>query len=641
MAETTSINSNVINNTSNPLNYIDNIISLKIIKTIDTLTRKFTRKNIILLVLLFGADGIKKYFSEFLSNILKKQLDFNYKKYLCKLLFFKTKKITNTLPLKNTLDMEFETHDSFWVNLYDNYKKEFDKFIINSKIIQKKNNYIIEKTFNSITVLYKDISITFLGNNMLSFDKNKELLSTRTSITCDSIITKDFEEYFPFQDFLHDYYTDNSVYEDGNMQGLKEITLAVQTKFTTNQPCENLISCILQAGRKIDDTKFTRIPITDKFTLFGIEFYKGIRSGAKYPNHLIMKKYPTKLKQEDQVREWVDSMSSFKKNIVKLSSDNTKVNLLETFTEFINHISKEEDCEIITNNIKIHDINVNRIIKVTQALQQEKITEVKDYKGNVTKTVIPMVPEKTEIEAKINVVLSNEMYKDFSTLYLKEKDKFKLTSILKNFKTRKNIYNTLGIPYKFGALLYGVPGCGKSSAITAIASYLSRDIYYLDLNNIKTNEELKMVFNHVNKELNKNAIIVMEDIDAMTDIVHIRTESTKNSELTLECFLNLLQGTLTSSGSIFLATTNHLEKLDPAFYRDGRFDIKIKLEECDHYQFNLIYNKFFNRNIPQDLLKEIPEYVYTPATVIQNLMPYILDNQVDDREILGSFIAHF
>ncbi len=154
---------------------------------------------------------------------------------------------------------------------------------------------------------------------------------------------------------------------------------------------------------------------------------------------------------------------------------------------------------------------------------------------------------------------------------------------------------------------------------------------------MKTNEELKMVFNHVNKELNQNAIIVMEDIDAMTDIVHIRTESTKNSELTLECFLNLLQGTLTSSGSIFLATTNHLEKLDPAFYRDGRFDIKIKLEECDHHQFNLIYNKFFSRNISQNLLDNIPEMKFTPATVIQNLMPYILNENISDAEILKSF----
>jgi ATP-dependent 26S proteasome regulatory subunit len=178
----------------------------------------------------------------------------------------------------------------------------------------------------------------------------------------------------------------------------------------------------------------------------------------------------------------------------------------------------------------------------------------------------------------------------------------------------------------------------NSATILAVASYLQRDICYFDLSKISSNDELKLVFNEINTQLNKNAIIVFEDIDAMTNIVHCRTSKTQNNgNLTLECILNLLQGTLTHDGCIFLVTTNHLEKLDPAFYRDARFDVKINLEPCDHYQFNLIYKKFFNRNIPKELLLKIPENTITPATFITKLLPYLLSKE-NDSIIIKEFI---
>ena len=124
----------------------------------------------------------------------------------------------------------------------------------------------------------------------------------------------------------------------------------------------------------------------------------------------------------------------------------------------------------------------------------------------------------------------------------------------------------------------------------------------------------------------------------MTNVVHRRTSKTQsNGNLTLECILNLLQGTLTHDGCIFLVTTNHLEKLDPAFYRDARFDVKINLEPCDHYQFNSIYKKFFNRSIPEELLLKIPENTITPATFITKLLPYLLSKE-NDSIIIKEFI---
>ena len=49
---------------------------------------------------------------------------------------------------------------------------------------------------------------------------------------------------------------------------------------------------------------------------------------------------------------------------------------------------------------------------------------------------------------------------------------------------------------------------------------------------------------------------------------------------------------------------------------------------------NTIYNKFFERNISQDLLQKIPEFEITPATFIQKLLPYILTPCLNDTDIL-------
>lgn len=221
--------------------------------------------------------------------------------------------------------------------------------------------------------------------------------------------------------------------------------------------------------------------------------------------------------------------------------------------------------------------------------------------------------------------------------------------MLDNFKNKKELLEELGVSNKLGILLYGLPGCGKTTTITAIASYLQKDIYYVNLNGVKTNEDLKMIFDHVIAGDVKSGIIVMEDIDAMCKVVHKRDHlsreltvsevySSEKNELTLEYFLNILQGSLTKNDTIFITTTNHIEVLDPAFVRDGRFDIKIEMMPADRYQMQNIYKVFFKRSIPEELLVKIPEYKYTPATLITHFVQFIMQVNVSDEIILNKFL---
>lgn len=315
--------------------------------------------------------------------------------------------------------------------------------------------------------------------------------------------------------------------------------------------------------------------------------------------------------------------------------------------------------QTITNSSKYINFKQNESQIYLLKLVEEEVTETipnPEYESweayaeklkstQQTQIQIPPPPSKTCNKTKIITKIAsdhvNTIFKDMTNLYLRKEDKSRLMNCLIQFKEKKELLKSLGIPNKLGVLLYGEPGTGKSSTIHAIASFLNKNIYYIQLNEIKTNEQLHMLFNHVTKNCTDGGIIVMEDIDAMTQVVHKReTQTELSSSLTLEFFLNILQGSLTSDGTIFITTTNHLEKLDPAFYRDGRFDVKIEMRAANHYQLQQIYERFFSRQIPEDILEQIPEYKYTPAEFISRFRGYLLDtlNSSNDKIILEPFI---
>ncbi|RIA81311.1 P-loop containing nucleoside triphosphate hydrolase protein, partial [Glomus cerebriforme] len=169
---------------------------------------------------------------------------------------------------------------------------------------------------------------------------------------------------------------------------------------------------------------------------------------------------------------------------------------------------------------------------------------------------------------------------------------------LQTFVNDKSFYERIGMPYRRGILLYGKPGTGKTSLINAISSQLSRDIYYLNLKNILDDNKLSAAFSSVPA----NQIIVLEDVDTQSKILHKRESSSfinsieyigkkgENStstdkkdgngkstgpsfaDFSLSTFLGCLDGSILNEGMIIIMTTNHIEHLDPACIRPGRMD---------------------------------------------------------------------
>lgn len=152
---------------------------------------------------------------------------------------------------------------------------------------------------------------------------------------------------------------------------------------------------------------------------------------------------------------------------------------------------------------------------------------------------------------------------------------------IKRWKESQEWYNKRGIPWRFGAGLFGPPGTGKTSFVRAIAQELDMPIHIYDLTTMN-NEELS---NFWRASLNTAPCVVLfEDIDRLFDKDKNIKQSKGGQPLTLDALLNCISGVEPSDGILVLVTANHPDRLDPALgvpdatgksTRPGRLDSSV------------------------------------------------------------------
>lgn len=324
-------------------------------------------------------------------------------------------------------------------------------------------------------------------------------------------------------------------------------------------------------------------------------------------------------------------------------------NNLYIYTTRCSRLKENVEFEKYTYNICSFKFTRNEICDIIKKYSEELTEKLQNEKPILIDIHVDNCASTGTIgkDAQLSLVSSKQNYnttKSFDNIFFKDKE-YVIRS-LEYFINNKSIYEKRGLSYTLGFLLYGDPGCGKTSCIKAIQNYTKRSIEVVNLRNIKTCGDFHKVF--YDTELNFNIpidrkIIVLEDIDCMSDIIKNRetspvpeniTSETKSEitlsdifskskstsiannldKITLSYILNIIDGINEMSGRIMIITTNHPELIDPALIRAGRIDIKINFTYCTNEDAVNIINNTMGLSVSEVTLTKH----WTPADLINH-----------------------
>ena len=152
------------------------------------------------------------------------------------------------------------------------------------------------------------------------------------------------------------------------------------------------------------------------------------------------------------------------------------------------------------------------------------------------------------------------------------------------FESEKD-YLYFGHPYKRNYLFHGPPGNGKTSFINAIAGKYDMNIFLISFSLNITDE----VFKKLISGLNKNSLLVMEDIDVLFQSGGGggggggggSGSGVGGKNITMSTILNTLDGLARKNRVICIMTTNHFDVLTDVFKRPGRLDMLIEFKNAD------------------------------------------------------------
>ena len=200
-------------------------------------------------------------------------------------------------------------------------------------------------------------------------------------------------------------------------------------------------------------------------------------------------------------------------------------------------------------------------------------------------------------------------FKTFDDVFLPDEQQYQITNGIEKFIKNIPWLEEHHIPTHYGILLYGTPGCGRTSIIKAlIHKYKVIPHYIQELGDLP-----ELVLAQLPKQKTPNNIIHMvicEDVDCT---LFNRQKGFKESEDTnedngiprlrskrtsLSSVLNSIDGMVNPHNTIFVFTTNHIEELDPALIRPGRMDLRLEIKPCCEETLNKFTKKFFNKEIP-------------------------------------------
>eukprot|EP00123_Amoebidium_parasiticum_P001180 comp12229_c0_seq1/m.7007 comp12229_c0_seq1/g.7007 ORF comp12229_c0_seq1/g.7007 comp12229_c0_seq1/m.7007 type:complete len:556 (-) comp12229_c0_seq1:713-2380(-) len=187
-----------------------------------------------------------------------------------------------------------------------------------------------------------------------------------------------------------------------------------------------------------------------------------------------------------------------------------------------------------------------------------------------------------------------------------------------DFLQNEDWYRDRGIPYRRGYLLYGPPGNGKSSFITALGGALNIHIYVINIAAPALTDELLAELMSSTPE---RCLLLLEDLEyafaTPTEASNGPEEGecsnkvstdVKSSKVTFSGLLNAIDGVAAQEGRILVLTTNNIHKLSATLIRPGRVDVRTYLGQATRSMLHRMFLNFFKDHVGAEELA--PEFVH-------------------------------
>ena len=219
----------------------------------------------------------------------------------------------------------------------------------------------------------------------------------------------------------------------------------------------------------------------------------------------------------------------------------------------------------------------------------------------------------------------------FDNIIMDESVKNRIINGLLNWKDSKDWYANHQLVHKIGIMLYGKPGTGKSTVVRAISAMFGNT----DILTIDTSDIMCSIRDIIDKRRRSydTLIVLIEDIDMFFNPRDSEELSTHNSDDNIpttttssetdtnqNALFQLLDGIYSTDNTIYIATTNYRDRIDPALIRYGRFDIQ---EEFDYFDKDAALKLVQLLGYDETLLTDMDiKYPIQPSYLQSKVMEY-------------------